>query len=242
MRFSLLIAALAIAAMPGPAAAQPSSPGSGSGCAAGERSIRHYPNWSGKSDAICDYGFVEANRRLAELIEAPGGEASIAWLMRLLDIPAFNQREGWEPNGFYTINAAHQVALTGVDNWEMIIATYQRRREGAWGRKDDFMVDFLGTGIAPTMEAEYKGRCLSEAEALDRALAAGWRYVPGIIESGTAGPIFIPGSLVKDDGRSLSLVHLSRTMELPPRATLEATCAWISKFEERREARQATPD
>lgn len=237
MRLPMLVAALAIAAISRPAAAEPPHSGHGVGCTAGARPIKHYSNWSSNSDAVCDYGFVEVNRRLAQLIGAPSGDVSIAWLQAVLAVPEFTRREGWEPNGFYIINAAHQVALAGTDNWEMIIATYQRRSEGDWGRKDVFTIDFLSTGVNPATEAEYKGRCLSEAEVLDRATAAGWRYVPGEIGSGTAGPIFTPGALVKDDGRSLRLVHLSNTSELPSRETLEATCAWFFSFEEHRDIR-----
>lgn len=235
MRFPILTAALALAAPCGPAMAAPSE--AASGCVAGERPIKHHPNWSSQSDAICDYGFIDFNRRLAGLIEAPGGEVSVEWLKRVLGIPEFVAREGFEPNGVYVIKAAHQVALAGQDDWEMIIATYHHRREGVWGRKDDFRVDFLGSGLNPATEAAYKGRCISEAEVLDRALTAGWWYVPGTIESGTAGPLFMPGALVKDDGRRLVLVHLSSTTELPPRATLEATCAWIVEFHDLHETR-----
>jgi hypothetical protein len=232
-----LVAAAMIAAFVAPAAAEP--PADAAACQTGERPIKHHPNWSSKSNAICDYGFIDANRRLAGLIEAPGGAVSVEWLKRVLRIPEFVAREGYEPNGFYIIKAAHQVALVGEDDWEMIIATYHYRREGAWGRKDDFRIDFLGTGVNPETEAAYRGRCISEAEVLDRALAAGWRYLPGAIESGTAGPIFMPGALVKDDGRRLVLVHLSGTTELPPRATLEAKCAWIAAFSELHETRTA---
>ncbi len=233
----LLAAAAAIAAFAAPAAAEP--PADAAACQPGEKPINRHSNWSSKSNAVCDYGFIDVNRRLAGLIEAPGGEASVEWLKRVLGIPEFIAREGYEPNGFYVIKAAHQVALVGQDDWEMIIATYHYRREGAWGRKDDFRIDFLGTGINPATEAAYKGRCISEAEVLDRALAAGWRYVPSTIESGTAGPISMPGALVKDDGRRLVLIHLSRTSELPPRATLEAKCAWIAAFSELHETRAA---
>ncbi|WP_439568530.1 hypothetical protein [Sphingopyxis sp.] len=239
MRIFILTAVLAVATATAPAAAALSE--DRGSCVEGQQPIRHFSNWSTNSEAICDYGFVEANRRIADLIEASSGEAGVEWLQKALGVPKFTRRDEWEPNSFYVVKAAHQVALVGRDNWEMIVATYQHRREGDWGRKDDFTVDFLGTGVAPTMEAAFKGRCLSEAEVLDRALAAGWHYVPGRIESGTAGPIFWPGSLSKVDGRSLSLAHLSRTTELPPRETLEATCAWIVKFEERRETRSAKP-
>lgn len=232
-----LVAAAMMAVFVVPAAAEPSA--DAAACLPGERPIKHFQSWSSESNAICDYGFIEVNRRLAELIEAPGGDASVAWLKRVLGIPAFVAREGYEPNGFYVIKAAHQVALAGHDDWEMIIATYHYRREGAWGRKDDFKVDFLGSGVNPATEAAYKGRCISEAEVLNRALAAGWRYVPSTIESGTVGPISMPGALVKDDGRRLVLLHLSRTAELPPRATLEATCAWIASFHELHESRTA---
>lgn len=239
MRLSLLIAALAIATMSGPAAAQ--SQEQGVGCVEGDRPVIRYPAWASRSDAVCDYGFIEANHRLAGLLEAPGGAAGIAWLKHTLGIPKFIQREGYEPNGFYVINAGYQVSLAGTDSWEMIVEAYQRRREGAWGRKDDFTVKFHMTGLNPATEAASKGRCLSEAAVLDRAIAAGWRYVPGGMDSGTAGPIFVPGALVKDDGRRLTLVHLSRTTELPPRETLEATCAWIFAFAEAQEIRTATP-
>jgi len=233
-----LVAAAMIAAFVAPAAAEP--PADAAVCRAGERPIKRFENWSRKSNAICEYGFIEVNRRLAGLIEAPGGAVSVEWLKRVLGIPAFVAREGYEPNGFYVIKAAHQVALAGEDDWEMIIATYHFRREGAWGRKDDFRIDFLGTGVNPATEAAYKGRCISEAEVLDRALAAGWRYAPSTLESGTVGPISMPGALVKDDGRRLVLIHLSRTTVLPSRATLEATCAWIASFHDVHETRAAT--
>lgn len=225
-----LVAAAMMALFVVPAAAEPSV--DAAACRPGEQPIKHHQNWSSKSNAICDYGFIDFNRRLAGLIEARSGEVSVAWLTRVLGIPAFVARDDYKPNGFYVIQAAHQVALVGQDDWEMIIATYHYRREGTGGRKDDFAIDFLGTGIKAATEAAYTGRCISEAEVLDRALVAGWRYVPGGIESGTAGPIFMPGALVKDDGRRLVLVHLSRTTELPSRPTLEATCAWISAFRE----------
>jgi hypothetical protein len=238
MRFPFPLAA-AIAALAAPAAAEP--PAEAAACETGDRPIRFYSNWSAKSDAICDYGFVEANHRLAGLLELPGGDASIDWLKHTMGIPHLVQREGFAPNGFFTINAGYQVALAGPDGWEMVIEAYQRRREGAWGRKDDFEVKFHGVGLSPQQETESRGRCLSEAAVLDRAIAAGWRYVPGAIESGTAGPIFMPGALVKDDGRRLVLIHLSRTTELPPRATLEATCAWIFSFAELHETGAGTP-
>lgn len=239
MRFHIPLALAAlIAAIAVPAAAEP--PADVVACETGERPIRFYSNWSSSSDAICNYGFVEANHRLAGLLELPGGGASLDWLKQTLDVPHFVQREGFEPNGFFTINAGHQVALAGPDGWEMVIEAYQRRREGAWGSKDEFEVKFHGVGPTAQMTAGKSGRCLSEAVVLDRAIAAGWRYVPGTMQSGTAGPIFMPGALVKDDGRRLVLVHLSRTSELPPRATLEATCAWIFSFGELKETRTAT--
>lgn len=233
MRFPILLAALAVAALSGPAAAE--QPGASAVCSDGQRPIQRYPNWSANSDAICDYGFVEANRRLAGLLEAPSGGVNVEWLKRTLGIPRFVQRDGYEPNGFFVVNAGYQVALTGQDGWEMVIEAYERRREGVRGRKENFDVKFHGTGLNPQMEAANRGRCISEAAVLDRAIAAGWRYVPGGMESGTAGPLFIPGALVTEDGRSLVLINLSRTTELPPRETLEATCAWIFSFSELKE-------
>lgn len=210
-------------------------------CQTGERPIRFYANWSANSNAICDYGFVEVNHRLAALLELPGGGASVDWVKRTLGIPHFVQREGFAPNGFFTINAGHQVALAGPDGWEMVVEAYERRREGAWGRKDDFEVKFHGVGLTPQMEAENRGRCLSEAAVLDRAIAAGWRYVPATAVHGTAGPMSWPGTLATDDGRSLMLLNLSRTTELPPRETLEATCAWIVSFKDLHETPPAAP-
>ncbi|WP_428630433.1 hypothetical protein [Sphingopyxis sp.] len=230
MRIPILLAGLAIMALSTPVAAE--DPESAASCLAGERPIHRFPAWADKSDAICDYGFVEVNRRLADLLEAPSGAVNIEWLKKTLGVPRFIQREGYEPNGFFVVNAGYQVALAGQDGWEMVIEAYERRREGAWGRKDDFNVKFHGMGLNPQMEAANKGRCISEAAMLDRAIAAGWRYVPGGMESGTAGPIFMPGGLVNDDGRTLVLINLSRTTELPPRETLEATCAWIFSFSE----------
>lgn len=239
MRFPIPLAAVIIAAFVAPAAAEP--PAAAAACQTGERPIRFYANWSANSDAICAYGFVEVNHRLAALLELPGGGASADWVKRTLGIPHFVQREGFAPNGFFTINAGYQVALAGPDGWEMVVEAYERRREGAWGRKDDFEVKFHGVGLTPQMEAENRGRCLSEAAVLDRAIAAGWRYVPATTVQGTAGPMSWPGALATDDGRSLMLLNLSRTTELPPRETLEATCAWIVSFKDLHETPPAAP-
>ena len=237
MRFPILLAVLAIAALPRVAAAE--QPEVAAVCTDGKSPMQRFPNWATSSDAVCDYDFIEVNRRLAGLLELPSGGANVAWLKQALNIPRFVQREGYEPNGFFVVNAGYMVALSGPNGWEMVIETYERRREGDWGRKDNFDVTFHGTGLSPVMEADSRGRCLTEAALLDRAIAAGWRYVPGAIESGTAGPIFMPGALVTDDGRRLRLVHLSNTSELPPRETLEATCAWIFSFNELKETRAA---
>ncbi|MDO9367675.1 MAG: hypothetical protein Q7T68_03825 [Sphingopyxis sp.] len=235
MRIVISVGALAMTALATSAgAAEPAT-----GCASGEQPIRRIQNWSDKSDAVCSYGFIEANQRLAGLIEAPRGTVGVEWLKHTLGIPRFIQREGYEPNQFFVVNAGYQVALTGPDGWEMVIEAYDRRREGAWGRKADFQVKFHATGLSPEVEAASKGRCLTEASVLDRALAAGWRYVPGGMVSGTAGPLFAPGALVTDDGRSLVLVNLSRTSELPARDKLESTCAWIFSFGEHNETRTA---
>ncbi len=226
MRFLILLATLVIAAHSGPAMAQKLE--DSAVCTDGQQPIERYRNWSENSDAICNYGFVEANRLLAGVLEASSGGVNLAWLKRALGIPRFVQRKGYEPNGFFVVNAGYQVAPTGQDGWEMVIEAYERCSKGAWGRKDVFDVKFHGTGRAPQMESENRGRCISEAAVLDRAIAAGWRYVPGTIVSGTAGPAFWVGALSTDDGRSLVLVNLSRTSELPPCETLEATCAWIA--------------
>lgn len=239
MRITILLAGLAIMALSMPVAAEDRN--SAATCVAGEQPIHRFPAWADKSDAICDYGFVEVNRRLADLLEAPSGAVNLEWLKAALGVPRFIQREGYAPNDFYAVNAGYQVALAGKNGWEMLIEAYERRREGAWGRTDDFDAKFLATGLTPQMEAENKGHCISEAEVLDRAIAAGWHYVPGGMESGTVGPIFGPGALATDDGRRLVLVNLSRTTELPPRETLAATCAWIFSFSESKETASPAP-
>ncbi|NIJ35747.1 hypothetical protein FHR22_000396 [Sphingopyxis panaciterrae] len=242
MRTAFLIACFILLASPAAASAQPEASGTAeapaaASCRPGERPTSYQQGWPQTSDAICDYDFAEANRRLANLLELPAGAANIEVLKGLLDVPHFNLRDGYEPNEFYVVNAGYLAILAGRDGWDMVIAASADRREGAWGSKTHFGAKFLSTVPSPQLDVRTNPGCLSEAALLDRAIAAGWRYVPGGTQSGTAGPIFVPGALVKDDGRSLVLAKLSRTTALPPRETLEATCAWIFSFNEMVEIR-----
>lgn len=236
MRLALLIAGLALFALP--VAAPAEDPAFAPVCRTGDRPVSYHQGWPQTSDTICDYDFAEANRRLADLLEAPRSAVRTDWLKWHLGIPDFMQREGYEPNEFYVVNAGYYVVLAGARGWDMVVELYENRREGAWGSKDSVTVRFHSTVPTSQLDAKANPGCLTEAALLDRAIAAGWHYVPGSTESGTAGPIFVPGALATDDGRSLVLANLSRTSVLPARETLEASCAWILSFSEMVEVRK----
>lgn len=239
MRIALLIAGLALFALLAatPILAQP-NPAPAAMCRTGDRPVSYRGGWPQTSDAICDYDFAEANRLLADMLEAPPTAVRTEWLKWRLGIPDFMQREGYEPNEFYVVNAGYYVVLAGASGWDMVVELYENRREGAWGSKDSVTVRFHSTVPTSQLDAKTNPGCLTEAALLDRAVAAGWHYVPGSMQSGTAGPIFVPGALATDDGRSLVLANLSRTSALPARETLEATCAWIFSFSEMTEVRK----
>lgn len=182
----------------------------------------------GESDAVCSYDIAEFNRRLANFIEMPAGGFTLDYMQKLLSMPAMRQRPDLGYSKSYK-ETGYSTALAGKGGWTAIIDIYFRERDIIRGRRHDLTI--LSRVSFPSTYADPKqSNCITEAEILDRAIAAGWRYellsgdlsVP--MEDGTS-EIFT-AQLSKDDGRTLGISTLPDKNGAPPRAKLESTC-WI---------------
>lgn len=208
-----------------------------SACKPGRRHLRFRTEWISNSHAICPFDYVEFNRRVAAVIELPEGGYSPEYFSGLFGPQAMVQRPEWQPNGFYSTQSAWLLVLAAekedANDWNSALTLYIWKWGVAGKSRTRIQFDILPQG---RMDQPASSGCLTQAELMDRATAAGWEYATRewIVEF---GPDRKEGLLIHKDGRSLTLQGLSGPDGLlPPRAQLEAKCAEILKFSAESEA------
>lgn len=229
--FALLVAAPVVSSHAHP----PETVRQGS-CKAEVMALRQIADGPDKSDATCDYDFAEFNRRLANLLEVSSGTYTTAYLEKLLAMPPMQKRPDIGPNPSYRVMAEYSIVLAGKGGWSAKVEINLRKADIIPGRRSDVRISARPT--YPSVYADPKqSNCITEAEMLDRAIAAGWRYelLSGDLHQPMDGKSeFFTAQLSKDDGRILNFSTLPDKSGAPPRATLEATC-WIgATFDEKR--------